>query len=149
MQKKDMGLGAVAIIFGAWMLYMANHLKRGAAFWPKVVASGIIVLGGIILIHGILEYKKINKNGTEKKTTYKVKPQYNKVVGVIVLLVLHYFTFQYFSYIISTFLLICITSIILGYRNWKVMIPTSAIISTFLYIVFVNLFGIKFPGVFF
>jgi len=147
MQSKDMGLGAVAIVFGTWMLYVAGQLKAGAAFWPKIVASGIIVLGIIIFIYGGLAYKKARSQSNHKKE--KAKPQYINVISVTILLMIYYFSFQYFSYIISTFFLISMTSMILGYRNWKVMIPTSLIVSVFLYFVFVKLFGINFPGVFF
>lgn len=151
MQKKDMGLGIISVAFGAWMFYTANRFESGPAFWPKIVAVGIIILGVIIFLTALVQTRRTVgapvAEATEKSP--KAKPQYLKVLAVIIVLAVYYFGFQYFSYTISTFLLIAITAFILGYRNWKIMIPTSVIVSIVLYIAFTRLFGIHFPAAFY
>lgn len=146
MQKKDIGLGAVSIAFGAWVWYMASALKKGADFWPKIVAGAIILLGLIILIMAVLEVRRGPSAGAKKA---KATPQYLQVAEVAAVLLGYYAAFQYVGYTIPTFLLIFLTALILGYRNWKVMIPTALIASVGLYLIFTRLFGIRFPGVFF
>lgn len=149
MGKKDVCLGAVSLAFGIWMFVMAAQMKSGPAFWPKIVAAGIIILGGIILVMGIIQVSKEKKSGGQAAKKEKAKPQYGKVLAVIGVLAIYFFAFQTIGYTIPTFLMICATSFILGYRNWKVMIPTSLIVSVGLYLAFTKLFGINFPGVFF
>lgn len=151
MEKKDVGLGIVSLVFGIWMFAMTTQMKSGPAFWPKIVAAGIIILGGIILVMGIMQVCKGKKAGSQaaKAETAKTKPQYGKVLAVVGILVLYFFAFQVVGYTIPTFLLICATSFVLGYRNWKVMIPTALIVSVGLYLSFTQLFGIHFPGMFF
>ena len=58
-------------------------------------------------------------------------------------------TFQYIGYTIPTFLMIAGTAFTLGYRNWKVMIPTALAVSICLYLAFTQLFNVRFPGIFF
>ena len=41
------------------------------------------------------------------------------------------------------------TSVTLGYRNWKVLIPTDLLISIGLYLAFTQLFHVRFMGLFF
>lgn len=147
MQKKDIGLGAVSVAFGAWLFYMATALKSGAAFWPKIVASVIIILGLIIVGTALVPHTKNSEGGSSK--TEKAPPQYLKVLEIIVLMMAYYMAFQQVGYTIPTFCLIVGTAFILGYRNWKVMIPTALIISVCLYLAFTKLFGVHFPGVFF
>ncbi|MCI9529840.1 MAG: tripartite tricarboxylate transporter TctB family protein, partial [Angelakisella sp.] len=83
----------------------------------------------------------------EKKA--KAPPQYGKVLIVLGILIAYYFAFQYIGYTIPTFLMIAGTAFTLGYRNWKVMIPTALAVSICLYLAFTQLFNVRFPGVFF
>lgn len=149
MGKKDVGLGVVSLAFGIWMFVMAAQMKSGPAFWPKIVAAGIVVLGGIILAMGIMQISKEKKTGGQAAGKEKAKAQYGKVLAVIGVLAIYFFAFQAIGYTIPTFFMICATSFVLGYRNWKVMLPTALIVSVGLYLSFTKLFGINFPGVFF
>lgn len=151
MAKKDSILGVVSIAFGAWVYYIASTLKKKAAFWPKIVAAGIIILGVIILVNALLELRRqaSGKQQAPAKKEKTAKPQYIKVAAIVAILFIYYFMFQYFSYTIATALLIFSTSVVLGYRNWKVLIPTSVIVSVVLYTAFTYLFNIHFPGIFF
>ncbi len=156
MPKKDIGLGIVSIGFGAWVYYIATTLKKKAAFWPKIVAVGIIALGVIILIQGIIALVKANKAAAAAGKTAEVKTavkqetvKYLKVAAVVGLLVVFYFLFQYVSYILATVLLVTGTSVILGYRNWKVLIPTAIVVAVLLYVAFSQVFHVHFPGAFY
>lgn len=149
MNIKDMGLGVVSTTFGVWMLLTAFKLKKGPDFWPKIIAISIIVLGFIILFVAIKGYLKDKKNATEVTDKAKAKFQYLNVLAVTACMFIYYFAFQYVGYTIPTFLLIVATSYILGYKNWKIMIPVSLTVTISLYLSFTYLFGIKFLGLFF
>ena len=148
MPKKDIILGSVSIGFGAWIFYIANGLKKKAAFWPKIVAAGIIILGIIILVMGILNLRKQNNTQQSKKIT-KEQANYLRVAAIVGLMIVFYFVFKYVSYILAALILMIGTSVVLGYRNWKVLIPTAVIISVGLYAAFSQLFNVHFPGAFF
>lgn len=141
-----MGVGVFSVIFGAWMFFMATKLKSGPAFWPKIVASGIMILGVIIFATALI---KLKTEGEPQEKKAKNPPQYGKVLIVIGILIAYYFAFQYIGYTIPTFLMIAGTAFTLGYRNWKVMIPTALLVSIGLYLAFTQLFNVRFPGVFF
>lgn len=155
MKKSDFTLGGLSVVLGGWILYMTTTMKAKAAFWPKIVAYGIILMGAIIVIQALLAFTKQRKKekaaGQAKEATQAPKAGANigRVVMIIALLAAYYFGFQYFSYVVSTIVLIAGTSVILGYRNWKVLLPTAVIISITLYLAFSNLFHIHFPGIFF
>ena len=146
MHKKDMGVGAVSVLFGAWMFFMATKLKSGPAFWPKIVAAGIEILGVIIFVTAFV---KLRTEGEPQEKKAKAPPQYGKVLIVLGILIAYYFAFQYIGYTIPTFLMIAGTAFTLVYRNWKVMIPTALAVSICLYLAFTQLFNVRFPGVFF
>ena len=74
---------------------------------------------------------------------------YKTVALIVVYLFAYYFLFQYVGYVIPTFLMMLATSVTLGYRNWKVLIPTDLLISIGLYLAFTQLFHVRFMGLFF
>ena len=155
MPKKDIGLGVVSVGFGAWILYYtAENIKKKSAFWPNIIGWGIIALGVVILAIGVFNFikeKKANGGQAEKKAVDKKAElnKYLKVAAVVGLLVVFYFVFQYVSYILAMVILMIGTSFILGYRNWKIMIPTALILSVLLYVTFTQVFHVHFPGPFY
>ena len=146
--KKDFGVGVASLAFGAWIYYMSGSLKAKSAFWPKLIAGAIVLLGVVIVVFSILELMKDKKTGAKDKSA-KAKPDYLRVALITALLFAYYFGFQYFSYTISTFLLILSTSVILGYKNWKVLLPSSLLVSIGLYIAFSQFLGTHFTAMFF
>ena len=146
--KKDLGVGVASLAFGAWIYYVSGSLKAKSAFWPKLIAGAIVLLSIVILAVSILELIKDKKTGAKDKPA-KAKPDYIRVALISALLFAYYFGFQYFSYTISTFLLILSTSVILGYKNWKVLLPSSLLVSIGLYIAFSQFLGTHFTAMFF
>ena len=146
--KMDLGVGVASLAFGAWIYYVSGSLKAKSAFWPKLIAGAIVLLSIVILAVSILELIKDKKTGAKDKPA-KAKPDYIRVALISALLFAYYFGFQYFSYTISTFLLILSTSVILGYKNWKVLLPSSLLVSIGLYIAFSQFLGTHFTAMFF
>ena len=114
--NKDYVLSAAAVGFGAWMFNTATHLKEKAAFWPKIVAGAIILIGIVIALTALYE-ARVGKGSTAGKAK-KAPPSYTRVLAVIALMLAYFFAFQKTGYIIPTFAMICGISVILGYRNW-------------------------------
>ena len=151
MEKKDTGLGVVSLGFGAWVFFMSTTLKGEAAFWPKLVAIAIMIVGAVILGTGVVGLMRERAASGTAQVAKKphAKPHYIKVAAVVALMIVYLIAFQLIGYTIPTFLLISGTALILGYRNWKILIPTALVVSVGLYLIFSKLFGINFPGVFY
>lgn len=45
--------------------------------------------------------------------------------------------------------MIIATSVTLGYKKWKILLPTAVLVSIGLYVAFTQVFNVRFPGVFF
>lgn len=153
--KKDIGLGVVSIGFGTWIiLYTAAEIKKKSQFWPTVIGWGIVILGALILAMGIFNLIKEKKASAGKTAAKKTDAKedmrkYLKVAAVMGLLVVFYFVFQYVSYVLATVILIVGTSVLLGYRNWKILIPVAVVMAVALYLVFWKVFNVHFPAPFY
>ena len=134
MEKKDLGLGIGATLLGiATMIYFFN-IPPKSAFFPKMISGAIIILGFVITFNAVRAMKEI---------------AYDRVGLIAAYLFIYYFAFQYIGYTIPTFLLIMATSVTLGYRKWKVLIPAAVFVSIGLYLAFTQVFNIRFMGMFF
>ena len=144
MGKKDCGLGIGAIGLGIAVFVYFQGLPGAAGSYPKLVSAAIVILGILILAGSFKAAKQEEPAQKEKKNI-----SYKTVALIVVYLFAYYFLFQYVGYVIPTFLMMLATSVTLGYRNWKVLIPTDLLISIGLYLAFTQLFHVRFMGLFF
>ena len=144
MGKKDCGLGIGAIVLGIAAFVYFQGLPGAAGSYPKLVSAAIVILGILILVGSFKAAKQEEPAQKEKKNI-----SYKTVALIVVYLFAYYFLFQYVGYVIPTFLMMLATSVTLGYRNWKVLIPTDLLISIGLYLAFTQLFHVRFMGLFF
>lgn len=152
-QTKDLSLGIISILIGSYVLLYIGSMKPGPAFFPRIVAFTIIGLGAIIAIMAagklIKGKKKLPTSAPAVEKPPKQKVQYTKVIAAIGCLLVYCFLLDIVGYTILTALLIMAISLILGYRNLKVMIPTAVVFSITLYLVFSMVFHIHFSGIFY
>ena len=144
MGKKDCGLGIGAIVLGIAAFVYFQGLPGAAGSYPKLVSAAIVILGILILAGS---FKAVPKKESEQQDKKKIS--YKSVALIVVYLFAYYFLFQYVGYVIPTFLMMLATSVTLGYRNWKVLIPTDLLVSIGLYLAFTQLFHVRFMGLFF
>lgn len=144
MGKKDCGLGIGAIVLGIAVFVYFQGLPGAAGSYPKLVSAAIVILGILILAGSFKAAKQEEPAQKAKKNI-----SYKTVALIVVYLFAYYFLFQYVGYVIPTFLMMLATSVTLGYRNWKVLIPTDLLISIGLYLAFTQLFHVRFMGLFF
>lgn len=146
MSKKEFGLGIGAMVLGvATMVYFLS-IPPKSAFYPRIISAAIIVLGLVIT------FKAVRAAGTgpvKPEQPGAKKISYGSVALITAYLVIWYVAFQYIGYTIPTFLMIVAASATLGYRRWKILIPTALLVSIGLYVAFSQIFNVRFPGVFF
>jgi cobalamin synthase len=151
MGKLDFGLGLGSMALGIILYFYFDSLPSDSAFYPKIICYAIILLGAIITITGRLRMKveKGQGDGKTESSGQKDPKSYRTVLLVVLYLFAYYFLFQVVGYTIPMFLLIVGTVYTLGYRKWKVLLPVALGVSAGLYLVFTQVFRIKFPGAFF
>ena len=148
MGKKDLGLGIGAFILGIASLVYFLELPGNSGYYPKIISAAIIALGAVITLTGWKERKE--EEAAKQQPSAPAKHiSYKSVALVGVILFIYYFAFQYIGYTIPTCLLMIATSVGLGYKKWKVLIPTAVFVSIGLYLAFTQLFNIRFMGMFF
>jgi len=147
LEKKDLGLGIGATLLGiATMIYFFN-IPPKSAFFPKMISGAIIILGIVITFNAVRAMKAAPEK--PEQPVPKKEIAYDRVGLIAAYLFIYYFAFQYIGYTIPTFLLIMATSVTLGYRKWKVLIPAAVFVSIGLYLAFTQVFNIRFMGMFF
>lgn len=146
-KKMDLGLGTGAVVLGIVTMVYFLGLPGKAGYYPKLISGAIIILGIVIILNAVKAIKSapanLEQNVSKKEISYK------SVALIVAYLVIYYFTFHTVSYILSTFLLMVATSVTLGYRNWKILIPTTAIVSIGIYFIFTQVFNVRFMAMFF
>ena len=140
MEKKDLGLGIGAVVLGMATLVYFLGLPGNAGYYPKLISIAIIILGLVIALKTV--------SAKEEKPGGKTIA-YPAVMLIIAYLAVYYFAFHKLSYTISTFLLVMATSVTLGYRKWKILVPVAALIAVGLYLAFTQVFHVRFMAMFF
>lgn len=146
-KKMDLGLGIGAIVLGIVTLVYFLGLPGKAGYYPKLISGAIIILGIVIILNAVKAMKSAPVNPEQKASKKEIS--YKSVALIVAYLVIYYFVFHTVSYTLSTFLLMVATSVTLGYRNWKVLIPTTALVSIGLYAAFTQVFNVRFMAMFF
>jgi hypothetical protein len=152
LEKKDLGLGIGAILLGAVTWLYFRTLPGSAGSYPKMISVITVLLGIVIALRAVKALRTAPgspEQFSSGEDTSDKKPSYRSVALIVLYLIIYYFLFQKFSYTISTFLLMVATSLTLGYRNFKVLLPTALLVSIGLYLSFTQLFHVRFMGIFF
>lgn len=146
MNKKEFGLGIGATALGAATMVYFLSIPPKSAFYPRIISAAIIVLGLVIIFNAVRAAKAAPVK-PEQPAAKKIS--YGSVALITAYLVIWYIAFQYIGYTVPTFLMIVAASVTLGYRKWKILIPTALLVSIGLYAAFSQIFNVRFPGVFF
>lgn len=147
MNKKEFGLGIGATVLGAATMIYFLSIPPKSAFYPRIISIAIIILGLAITYNAVRAAGAAPVNPGQPAAKKEIS--YSSVALIAAYLVIYYFAFQYIGYTIPTFLMIMAASVTLGYRKWKILIPTALLVSIGLYVAFSQIFNVRFPGVFF
>jgi len=143
----DLILSTASIIIGAIVIISSLSMKASVAFFPKLSASFLMILGVILLATTLLKKLELSKN--EKVNKFDVQ-KVIRVALVIAILFAYYLAINFLGYTIPTFLLIFTIVYVLDYRNLKANLMTSLGVSIGLYLIFTYIFQVHFPkGLFF
>lgn len=153
MKKANITTALIFILFGILIFFESSRFQQtmisdnfiGAAFFPKLMASIMILLALILLISELLnkEAEKVNIGDLfNKKMTISL-------IGIVILFI-YTLILNYIGFILSTILLNLIFLIIFKVKS-KITIVATPLLTTFvIYLIFQKMLMVPLPqGIFF
>jgi len=148
----NLGSGLVSIAFGGLFLYQTYQLElervrnvgggMSAAAYPRLLASLIIILSGILIVKAIFNSLR---SGEEKKETPVDFKALVKSAIVFVALVVYILILKPVGYLIATPILLIVIMFLTGERKWYYIVPTSILIPVILFVIIYYAFHILLP----
>lgn len=126
------------LIFGIWVRISAMSFQRRDAIFPIMVAYVTIV---IAILELISEMRK-----TEHKDRFK-NVNFGCLGACIVAMFLYIFLLKKIGFFIDTTLLCAFTMWALGYRRWKMLVPSAILISALVFGAFYGLMRVPLPTI--
>lgn len=105
----------------------------GAAGYPRLIAGILIVMAVLLAL----------QRGTGDALPSRADGL--RVVGIVLLLVLYAVTFETIGYIAATALFLVAALLLMGIRQWVPLIVLPVLLSTGLFFLFYNIFGVSLP----
>lgn len=140
--KQDIIAGAVVILIGIAAFVLALDMPGKAPMFPKIVSSGLVILGGLLIVTSI--YKMNQDIPTEEKASSLEEFKYPVIVlGMLVLYVLAVIHIGF--YIATPVMLVCYMYF-MGIRNKKTILITTAVVMVFVYCLFTMQLGVPLPA---
>ncbi len=126
------------LLFGIWIRVEAAGMTRRDATFPSLVSYSIIV---IAIIDFISEFRKETHKDRFKGVNFV------RLLACLAAMFLYVFLLKKIGFLIDTILLCAFTMWILGYRKWKVLIPSAIGIALVVFGVFYGLMRVPLPTI--
>lgn len=149
----DSFVGAIFLILAAIMYYFSTKIDNNDPFamnpasYPIIIIAVIALLALIILAGGIK--KGLHNAHTDDASTEieeVSKANYNNPLKIILLLIAYVFGFAYIGFIVSTIAMVCVGTLMLGYRSYVRMAIASIVVTLIMYFGFAKLLLVSFPS---
>lgn len=139
-KTRELVIGFLSIALGVLVhiLVLTTKMPPGAAMFPRLGATAIIVLGALQAAAG-MTLPSQKKDGAKSESLLML----GKVVGIIIL---HIVLLKYFGFIISNLFLISSLIYIAGYKKYLNIALITVGVTAFLFLVFSKLLGISLPA---
>jgi len=138
MAVKDKITAAVIFIISiAGYIKAGEYEMGGASTFPKAIFMGSIVLSVALFLAAQFDFYK----GKEKKENINIK-RMGMIIGITIL---YFVLIDTVGYFIVTPLFLFLLSIILGYKNKKILFLYPLFFSIFLYLVFRSFLNVPLP----
>jgi putative tricarboxylic transport membrane protein len=142
MSKRDIGVAALTLIFGAAAAYESAKLpfgtvhSPGQGFFPWWVSAVIFLLALFLLFQALASRSSVAREGSGRIA---------KVATLLVILAAYTFLLEPLGYPLSTFLLVLFMLRAIDTQRWAVALGMAAIISVGSYVVFAVWLSIPLP----
>ena len=144
----------ICMVYGyaAWFTMDGNlaPFMRRNPIWPSTFPKVLSVLGIVASLFVLLGVEK--SEAKEPDIDYRKLGEYHlgQAIALLGLMVLYALCLRPVGFLLSTTLFLCLGSMILGERNWKLMIPISVIAAFIVWYLVQEVLGIymrPLPGI--
>ena len=138
-QMMALGLMAAAV----FLLFYSQSFPLESRIFPTIVLGLMTFLAAVVLVRSYLR---------PEKDPLKDKPFFihrNRFIAAFVCILAYIAALPVLGYFTSSAIFFIFVTVLLGYRNWKMLFPTMIIFLAFVYAVFVALFDRPIPPEFF
>jgi putative tricarboxylic transport membrane protein len=142
MSKRDIGVAALTLIFGAAAAYESAKLpfgtvhSPGQGFLPWWISVVIFLLALLLLFQALTSRSGVAREGSGR---------IGKVGALLVILAAYTFLLEPLGYPLSTFLLVLFMLRVIDTQRWAVALGMAAITSVGSYVVFAVWLSIPLP----
>jgi putative tricarboxylic transport membrane protein len=142
MSKRDIGVAALTLIFGAAAAYESAKLpfgtvhSPGQGFFPWWISAVIFLLALLLLFQALTSRSSVTREGSGR---------IGKVAALLVILAAYTFLLEPLGYLLSTFLLVLFMLRAIDTQRWAVALGMAAITSVGSYVVFAIWLSIPLP----
>lgn len=140
--KQDIIAGVVIILLGISAFVMALSMPGNASMFPKIVSSGLMILGVLLILTSMDKIKK-NVDTEEKAASIG---EFKSPVMVLGLLILYVLGVIYIGFYISTPIMLVCYMFFMGIKNIKTILVTTAVVMIFVYCLFTMQLGVPLPA---
>jgi len=139
----DIYLGAILIIFSAYLLFASGKIKPESAKFPQIVIMLLLALSVIVLVLGIR--KTMKPELTLKSDTLLNLDVIQTPVMVFVLIGAYIAAMNFAGFFISTVLFVPVMMVYYGNKNIRTIIITDIALNLFVYLLFVKTLNVMLP----
>lgn len=126
------------LAFGIWMRISTLSFQKRDATFPNMIAYVTIVIAVIDLI---FELRKLDHKDRFKGVNFI------RLVACLAVMFLYVFLLKKIGFLLDTILLCGFTMWILGYKRWKILIPSAIGIALVVFGVFYGLMNVPLPTI--
>lgn len=144
--KSDICFSIILLLFTGFIYQQTYKFPKEAALFPRIFTVALAILTLILLFKSLKAMKSIKAEEVEE---VKKTQNYKSPTLIVVGLVVYALVLKILGYIISTFLLSSYVIYVLGYKDVKKMVLTSAVGTGLIYVVFKTILGVNLPEIFF
>jgi hypothetical protein len=139
----DIYLGAILILFSAYLYFESTRIKPESAKFPQIVIMLLLALSVIVLILGIR--KTIRPELTLKSDTLLNLDVIQTPVMVFVLIAAYIAVMNFAGFFIATALFVPVMMVYYGNKNIRTIIITDIALNLFVYLLFVKTLNVMLP----
>lgn len=151
MRKYNIIMSIFLIMVGAVGIYLSMNFEArggnigdpGAAFWPTMLCSGLILTSVILLVQTAMESKKAD--GSEEPLIDYRSAGVHCVFLIFFVMIGYAVLLNLLGFVIASIIFVIATMLAMGERRPLWIVLTSAGITGFIYVVFTVIMGVILP----
>ena len=141
--NRDVYIGIGLILFSIFFLIESSKIHPGAAEFPRIILSVLIIMSGMLVINGILNIRNPERmKKSDKPVTFS---QIKSPVILAFLALLYVVAIDLIGFFVATTIFIPLFMYFFGVKKPAYILIVIASIDFFIYILFVKLLNVYLP----